>query len=139
MNAMRLITVNIIGDILITLGKIAVAAGCGLIAFGMTELPYYTNKTQYPETTLSSPIFPVALSILIGFVCAEIFFSVYEMAIDTIFLAFCEDCDKHDGNPKWAPPILMEAMGQKPGHQVSPPPPPPKMPVKGGKVHPTTR
>ncbi len=58
-----------------------------------------------------SPIFPIALSILIGFVVAQIFFAVYEMAIDTILLAFCEDCEIHNGTPKWAPPLLMEAMG----------------------------
>jgi len=29
------------------------------------------------------------LSILIGFIVAQIFFAVYEMAIDTILLAFC--------------------------------------------------
>lgn len=142
MNAMRLITVNIIGDVLLTLGKIAVAAGCGLIAFGIADLPYYRDRAQYPETALSSPIFPVALSILIAYVCAEIFFSVYDMAIDTIMLAFCEDCEKHDGNPKWAPPLLMEAMSQKAvvhdhsqanDHDQAPPPPPPK---GRGKVKP---
>lgn len=152
MNAMRLITVNIIGDILLTLGKLSVAVGCGLIAFGLSDLPYYRDKNTYPETTLSSPIFPVALSIIIGFFCAEIFFSVYDMAIDTILLAFCEDCERHDGVPKWAPPLLMEAMGEKPvehqhgdqahGDQVHgvhgappPPPPPPRTPTKN-KVQP---
>ena len=58
-----------------------------------------------------SPIFPIALSVLIGFIVAQIFFAVYEMAIDTVILAFCEDCELHGGEPKWAPPLLMEAMG----------------------------
>ncbi len=39
-----------------------------------------------------SPVLPVALSILVGYVVAEIFFAVYEMAIDTIILSFCEVC-----------------------------------------------
>ncbi len=42
---------------------------------------------------------------------AEIFFAVYEMSIDTIILAFCEDCDANDGHPKYAPDLLMEVMG----------------------------
>jgi choline transporter-like protein 2/4/5 len=33
------------------------------------------------------------------------------MAVDTIILAFCEDCEVHGGNPKFAPPLLMETMG----------------------------
>lgn len=63
------------------------------------------------SSTHCSPVFPIAFSILIGFVVAQIFFAVYEMAIDTILLAFCEDCETNGGNPKWAPPLLMEAMG----------------------------
>ena len=37
---------------------------------------------------------------------------VYEMAIDTIMLAFCEDCESHGGHPKHAPPLLLEAIGE---------------------------
>jgi choline transporter-like protein 2/4/5 len=33
------------------------------------------------------------------------------MAIDTIMLAFCEDCESHGGHPKHAPPLLLEAIG----------------------------
>jgi choline transporter-like protein 2/4/5 len=42
-NVLRIATVNFIGDILLFLGKLIVAAGCGLIAFGMAELPYYSG------------------------------------------------------------------------------------------------
>lgn len=34
------------------------------------------------------------------------------MAIDTIMLAFCEDCESHGGHPKHAPPLLLEAIGE---------------------------
>ena len=70
-----------------------------------------------------SPVFPIAFSILIGFVVAQIFFAVFEMAIDTILLAFCEDCETNGGNPKWAPPLLMEAMGLD-ANDMKPAPPP---------------
>lgn len=43
---------------------------------------------------------------------AQVFFAVYEISIDTILLAFCEDCEIHGGSPKWAPLLLMEAMGE---------------------------
>jgi choline transporter-like protein 2/4/5 len=52
-NALRLITVTIIGDVLLFLGKISVAASCGLIAFGMSETKYYTLPDEYPDTYLS--------------------------------------------------------------------------------------
>ncbi|GFH22482.1 uncharacterized protein HaLaN_19956 [Haematococcus lacustris] len=87
-NVLRIAAVNFIGSILIFLGKVAVAATCGIIAFAMSQVPYYTDSNAYPDTTLSSPILPIAISIITGFAVAELFFSVYEMAIDTIMLAF---------------------------------------------------
>lgn len=41
----------------------------------------------------------------------QIFFSVYEMAIDTVLLSFCEDCESNNGHPRCAPPLLLEAIG----------------------------
>lgn len=35
-----------------------------------------------------------------------------EQAVDTIMLSFCDDCDRHGGNPKFAPPQLQ---ARKPG------------------------
>ena len=52
-NAIRLLTVTIIGDILLVLGKISVAAACGLIAFGMSETKFFTSPEKYPDTYLS--------------------------------------------------------------------------------------
>ena len=45
----------------------------------------------------------------------QIFFSVYELAIDTILLSFCEDAESNGGHPRYAPPLLLEAIGEAPG------------------------
>jgi choline transporter-like protein 2/4/5 len=47
---------------------------------------------------------------------------VYELAIDTVLLSFCEDAEAHGGHPAHAPPLLMEAIGE---------PPPREDPVQG--------
>lgn len=65
---------------------------------------------RYPDTFLSSPILPIILAVLTGFVIAQVFFAVYEMAIDTVMLSFCEDCEANNGTPAYAPPLLMEVM-----------------------------
>ncbi|XP_070531861.1 choline transporter-like protein 4 [Ptychodera flava] len=40
------------------------------------------------------------LLILIGaYVIASCFFGVYDMAVDTLFICFLEDCERHDGPP----------------------------------------
>jgi len=111
-NALRLVAVNIIGDVLLWLGKLAVTASCGLVAFLMSDSEYYTNEEKYPHTFLSSPLLPVLVSLLVGYVVAEIFFEVFEMTIDTVLLSFCEDCESHGGNPIHAPPLLLSAIGQ---------------------------
>ena len=37
---------------------------------------------------------------------------VYEYAVNTVLLSFCEDCEEHDGNAQFAPPLLLHALGQ---------------------------
>ena len=34
------------------------------------------------------------------------------MAIDTIMLSFCEDCESHNGTPQYAPVLLLQAIGK---------------------------
>lgn len=41
---------------------------------------------------------------------------VYEYAVNTILLSFCEDCEEHDGNAQFAPPLLIHALGQAQAH-----------------------
>lgn len=45
-------------------------------------------------------------------VCLQIFFAVYEMAIDTVLLSFCDDCERNSGHPRCAPQLLLEAIGE---------------------------
>lgn len=71
-NAIRLMTVSVVGDALLFLGKLAVACGCGLIAFGMSNHAYYTDPVKYPATYLSSAILPIAVAVGTGFIVAQV-------------------------------------------------------------------
>jgi choline transporter-like protein 2/4/5 len=55
--------------------------------------------------------------ITIGTYCiCGVFFSVYEMAVDTLFLCFLEDCERNDGSPEkpfYMPKELMEILGKR--------------------------
>lgn len=42
----------------------------------MSDLSYYSNSEKYPDTYLSSPLLPVALSLLVGYTVAQCFFNV---------------------------------------------------------------
>ena len=35
---------------------------------------------------------------------------VYDVAIETIFLAFCYDCEAHGGHPRHAPQLLLSTV-----------------------------
>jgi choline transporter-like protein 2/4/5 len=113
-NALRLLAVSIVGDMLIFLGKLCVVGGCGVAAFFFADSELYTNPEKHPGTFLSSPVAPIVLTVIIAYICASVFFQVYEMAVDTILLCFCEDCDVNGDEPKFAPPLLLKSIGQKP-------------------------
>eukprot|EP00884_Botryococcus_braunii_P000130 jgi/Botrbrau1/10117/Bobra.20_2s0024.1 len=110
-NALRVAAVNTVGDSLIFLGKVSVMAATGVVAFLMSNSPFYTDPVKYPSTFLSSPFAPILLCLFVGYVIGSIFFSVYEMTVDTILLSFCKDCESHRGHPQYAPPLLLDAIG----------------------------
>ena len=58
------------------LGKIAITAACGLLAFGLSDLTYYTDPVTHADTYLSSPLMPVLVSILVGYTISNLFLQV---------------------------------------------------------------
>lgn len=76
-NALRLAAVNIVGDALLFLGKLGIAACCGVIAFAISNLEFYHNPDKYPSTYLSSAILPVALAVLTGYIVAQVGFLMH--------------------------------------------------------------
>ncbi|XP_020676514.1 choline transporter protein 1 [Dendrobium catenatum] len=105
-NILRIGKVNVIGDIILFLGKLCVSLFCALFAFLMLD----TYKYKSAHNRISSPLFPVLVCWGLGYIVATLFFSVVEMSIDTIILSFCQDADEHQGNAQYAPPLLMETL-----------------------------
>eukprot|EP00033_Pygsuia_biforma_P000840 GCRY01000978.1.p1 GENE.GCRY01000978.1~~GCRY01000978.1.p1 ORF type:complete len:697 (+),score=211.66 GCRY01000978.1:143-2233(+) len=90
-NILRVATVNTIGEFLIFLGKIFICAICGA-----TALRIFKNLDN-PE--LNYYAIPVMLVIILSYMIASAFMSIYDMAVDTILLCFCEDVERNDGSP----------------------------------------
>ena len=109
-NALRVLAINTVGDAIPFLGKMVVTAGAGVLAFYACDMPAYTEG----ENQISSPLFPVIFTVLFAWFVADCFFAVYEVAVDTILLSFCEDCDVNDGEPQYAPSLLLDAIGAPP-------------------------
>ncbi|XP_045581957.2 choline transporter-like protein 1 isoform X1 [Procambarus clarkii] len=86
-NALRVVAINSVGTFVLFLAKASVVICTVLIGFQIL-------KTK-PE--LSYVWVPLLLIAIFSFFIAHCFISVYEMTIDTLFLCFCEDCEKNDG------------------------------------------
>jgi choline transporter-like protein 2/4/5 len=44
-------------------------------------------------------------------VVAQLFFGVVETSVETIIMSFCQDAEEHEGEAQYAPPLLMETLG----------------------------
>lgn len=108
-NILRIGKVNVIGDVILFLGKLCVSLFCALFAFLMLD----THKYKSAHNKISSPVIPVLVTWALGYVVAKLFFAVVEMSIDTIILSFCQDTEEHQGNAQYAPPALMETLDEQ--------------------------
>ncbi|XP_026830120.1 choline transporter-like protein 1 isoform X2 [Ooceraea biroi] len=86
-NILRVAAINSVGDFVLFLGKVLV------VTLTVVSGIYLMQK----KDGLHHPWIPITLAGIFAFLVAHCFISIYEMIIDTIFLCFCEDCEKNDG------------------------------------------
>ncbi|XP_037933958.1 choline transporter-like 1 [Teleopsis dalmanni] len=103
-NVLQVATINSVGDFVLFLGKIVVAALSGLIGiFLLKERP-----------GLNFYIAPVILIIIFSFFIAHIVLSLFEMVVDTLFLCVCEDKTINGRAGRWAQSNLAKLLGEEP-------------------------
>ncbi|CAA0808497.1 Plasma-membrane choline transporter family protein [Striga hermonthica] len=105
-NILRIGKVNVLGDVILFIGKLCVSLTSALFAFLMLN----THKYNSAHNKISSPLFPVLVCWGFGYIVATLFFGVVEMSIDTIILSFCQDSDEHQGTAQYAPPLLIQTL-----------------------------
>ncbi|XP_061690432.1 choline transporter-like protein 1 isoform X3 [Syngnathoides biaculeatus] len=88
-NALRVATVNAIGDFVLFLGKILIVT---TTAFAGVLL--LNARRDYAEWLL-----PLVIVCLFAFLVAHCFLSVFEMVVDVLFLCFAIDTKYNDGTP----------------------------------------
>ncbi|KAG8194228.1 hypothetical protein JTE90_024559 [Oedothorax gibbosus] len=89
-NILRIAAVDSIGDFILFIGKMGVTVSVAFIALEMLR----------DKEGLNYIWAPVAISSVFAFLVCHCFLSVYEMAIDTLLLCFCEDCQMNDGSSR---------------------------------------
>ncbi|KAL0244897.1 hypothetical protein GEMRC1_008979 [Eukaryota sp. GEM-RC1] len=87
-NLRRVLAITVVGDSLLFMGKLFVAIATALIS----TFVFHNNEN------IHSWQFMVGVIFLVSYLIGSMFMSVTEMAVDTIFLCFLEDCERNDGS-----------------------------------------
>ena len=80
--------ISMITGALLTFAKITICAGCGFFMMAALDQEKYQEGG---ESELSAPLLPVLLALFLSYFVSSCFLYVYELAVDTILLAFCQD------------------------------------------------
>lgn len=103
-NALQVATINGIGDFILFLAKVAVAAVCGLISIILLR--------DNPEVNFYMA--PVIIITIFSFCVAHVVLSLYEIVVDTLFLCVCEDRTINGPNGRWKESNLAMLLGEEP-------------------------
>jgi len=95
-NVMRVAAINSVGTFVLFLAKVAVVVATVFI--GMAIMRGKAPEADGHHVTYEWV--PILISALFAYIVADCFISVYGMAVDTIFLCFCEDSDRNDGESR---------------------------------------
>uniref|UniRef100_A0A8C7X7P2 Choline transporter-like protein n=1 Tax=Oryzias sinensis TaxID=183150 RepID=A0A8C7X7P2_9TELE len=88
-NALRVATINTVGDFVLFMGKILIVATTAFS--GILALNYQREYTVW--------VLPLLIVCVFAFLVAHCFLSVYENVVDVLFLCFAVDCKYRDGSP----------------------------------------
>lgn len=111
-NILGVAAVNVVGSVMVLVCKLTVTITCAAIAFVLVDEDFVGGfQTAKAGKNLQSDFIPVLASGLLALVVSTVFFNIYDVAIDTVFLSFLEDTEEHNGSPQYAPKVLLEAIG----------------------------
>jgi len=113
-NILRAMIIDKVADYLLFFGKLAVTLTMGVGTYYAIEHydKYTFDGKPFPELNYTYKV-PIAVITLGTYLIASSFFSVYEMAVNTIFLCFLKDQDQNDGSaekPYYLPKSLMKIL-----------------------------
>ena len=87
-NLSQVAVITAITNLLLLLAKVSICAAAGFFMITLTSGKDY-QKGGSKE--LSAPLLPTLVTVMLSFFVANQFMDVYDLAIDTILLCFCED------------------------------------------------
>ncbi|KAF1792064.1 Choline transporter-like [Phytophthora cactorum] len=125
-NMARVAVVNSISFFLLFLVKMTITLAVGLVVFGLlsksSSLSLAADQLSLlGGATVTSPVAPVVVACVLAWLVASAFVNVYDTAIDTILLCFCEDTELHgDTASEFMSKELQRIMGGSvPHHEAT--------------------
>nr|XP_049698463.1 choline transporter-like 2 isoform X3 [Helicoverpa armigera] len=113
-NIIRVVVLDKVTDFLFFLSKLLISVGVGVGVYYLLDWKFFTEVTQ-GQPLHYNYIPAIILSVATYLICT-IFFNVYAMAVDTLFLCFLEDCERNDGSPEkpyFMSKNLMKILGKR--------------------------
>ncbi|KAL3871869.1 hypothetical protein ACJMK2_039841 [Sinanodonta woodiana] len=113
-NVVRVVVVDKVTDFLLFIGKLVIVGGVTAASFF-----FFDGRIEFLSTykpTLNFYFVPVVIVAFGSYIVSSCFFSVYSMAVDTLFLCFLEDLERNDGSvdkPYFMPKSLKKILGKK--------------------------
>nr|GEU81571.1 choline transporter-like protein 2 [Tanacetum cinerariifolium] len=105
----RIGKVNVIGNIILFLGKFCVSLASALFAFLMLD----THAYKSTHNKVSSLLIPMLVCCGLGFMVATLFFALVEVSINTIILSYCQYSEEQRGTTQYATPLLIQPLDEQ--------------------------
>jgi choline transporter-like protein 2/4/5 len=92
-NLGQISVVQTVSAFVLTLAKVAMCVGCGVLMFMYVE--NNEDYSAYGESPLNYPIIPPLVTMMLAYFVASTFLNVFDLCIDTILICFCLDREKN--------------------------------------------
>ena len=101
-NPLRAVVLDCVTDFILFLGRVLITVGVGILGFFFFSKSFSIdpNYRKYFEPDLHYYWVPLLCVILGAYFISKTFFTVFEMAADTVFLCAMKDLSVHDGTPE---------------------------------------
>uniref|UniRef100_A0AC35UF86 Choline transporter-like protein n=1 Tax=Rhabditophanes sp. KR3021 TaxID=114890 RepID=A0AC35UF86_9BILA len=112
-NLIRVVVVNRVTSLLIFLGKMIVTIGIGFISYKL-----FTNQWEvegFNKITLNYYFTPIVIIVIGTYIVSSLFFDVYEIGVNTLFMCFLQDSEINDGSeskPYYMSQNLRKILGK---------------------------
>lgn len=113
-NIIRVVVLDKVTDFIFFLSKLLISIGVGFAVYYLLQWNYVYEVTQ--GARLHYNYIPAIILSIVTYLICSIFFNVYSMAVDTLFLCFLEDCERNDGSPEkpyFMSKNLMKILGKR--------------------------